>query len=309
MAFIFDLANNEIQSGTLDILNGQFDISFVTAPPVPSNTIISNLTLSSLAPAPLVNNSTSSIWSYQNIILPLNSYSVVPIGFVISKRSSASFDNSNRVIYYSEFTNSIGQPITYTPGLYRINVNFNSSGLINFNATNEYFSGPYINNEPTPKGLLYLLGSSNNTVAFTNPAPTKVNILGSVSGIASRNIIDRNIVSDNGQYDSHIGLDFLTRKVRIGTLGIILNNLRNGLTLWGSNNDTGALSFTQAGIANDINWVQIGSLPTLASGWNLVNSNSSVYWRYIRLSISAGLNPFEIEFYNSSILSTNLNLV
>jgi hypothetical protein len=310
MAFIFDLANNEIQSGTLDILNGQFDISFVTVPPIPSNIVISNLTLSSLPSTPLVNNSTSNIWSYQNIILPLNSYSVAPIGFVISKRSSANFDSNNRVIYYSEFTNSIGQPITYTPGLYRINVNFNSSGLINFNATNEYFSGAYAATEPVPKGLIYLLGTNNNTVAFVNPDPTKFvsrYLFGGGTGQSGTGNTDRNAANFGGTPIRRLTFSFINRRVRLGQLGFILGSASSIPITLSATNDITVFNETNIAAAT---WTTLSTLATRVVGWNFMNSTDLNYWQYFKIELgSDNFDPSEIEFYNSSILSSTLNLV
>ena len=307
MAFIFTLANTEIQSGTLDLLNGQFDLYIVTAAPSLNNTTVSNLTLSNSNVVLLTNAFTSTIWSFSDIVLPLITYSVAPVGFVISKRSTSTSQTTDRVVYYSEFINSLGQIITYTTGLFRINITFKLTGLIAFNATNEYFSGPYINNETIPKGLIYLLGSDNNTVTFTNPSPSKVSIIGNATGSnGGLSITDRIIATDNTAYDGTIAFDFGTRLIRVGVLGIRYNNYVTQGTLWATNSDN--ISFTQAGISNNIDWTQIGTTPGAASNvWEFTTSNNSNYWRYVK--INGNLNIMDIEFYNSSILSSTVNLV
>ena len=305
MSFIFNSANANIINGSLNIFNGLFDLYLVTTVPTISSTKVSDLSLiASSIPILLDNNFTYTIWNFNDTTLPNFTYSVSPIGFVISKRFGINSSNTDLIIYYSELTNSLGQIITYNTGSYRVNINFVTAGLISFDSIYEYFSGAYINSEQVPKGLIYLLGTNNNNTAFSNPNPSKFISTASISGTTA-NLTDRNLGSDNGTYDYHIAFNFLDKKIRVGVAGISINNVRDSIELWGSNSIN--LDFTPSGISNNSNWTQIGSIPNMNGGWNFIQSNSSVYWKYIKFFGNSQLNPFEIEFYSSSILSKTLN--
>ena len=318
MAFIFNTANNEINSGALDILNGLFDIFVVVSIPNQNFNTVSQLTIASnYIPVLLSNNFTSSIWNFNNIILPLTSYPIPPIGFVIAKRLNSNSEQSDPVIYYSEFTNSIGQTINYNTGLYRINIEFNTNGLINFTATNEYFSGVYINNETVPKGMIYLLGSSNNTTLYNNVHTSgKLNSrykFGSTTGFGGNTSVDRTVNNFGGTLFRRITYDFGSiRKIRVGTFGFYTNQTNNNpIGLYGSNYLT---AFTDTEIDTAI-WDLIGTVNSLtANNWIFINNdtNNTNYYRWIKLETINNADTIdygEIEFYNSSIITNSANMV
>lgn len=311
MAFVFTLAETETQVGALDILSGQFDLSIVTTTPSISNTTVSNLTLSNVAPYLLTNNSSTTTWSFQDFVLPLNSYSVAPIGFVISKRSSTNFATTDRVIYYSEFTNSLDQVVVYLPGLYRINVSFKSTGLINFNSTNEYISGDYINNEAYPKGLIYLMGSNNNVTTYTNPTPNKItNRFRTNGGVTTGPItLSTDRIIGTATTCARLLLNvLLDRKIRVGKFGWNASITATApFSLYGSNTIT---AINDASVDVTTNWTLLGSISNCVFGWNFITVTNSTYWSYFKLeSNSDSINIIEIEFYSSSILSSTLNIV
>jgi hypothetical protein len=312
MAFIFNTANNNIISGSLDIFNGIFDLYLVSNIPNPNNTIVSDISIiSGTTNTQLTNNFSSTIWKFVDIVIPNFTYNIVPVGFVVSKRSSAVANNNDPVIYYSEFTNSLGQIITYTIGLYRIYVNFDTNGLISFDSTYEYFSGAFANTETIPKGLIHLLGSNNNTVVYTNPTPTKLNTYyrnqsGSLSAFGDTSFTNR---TNTGTVTVRWVMLNFSKLIRVGTCGILTGTGSSGtLTLFGSNTLT-AFDLTNL---NDVGrWTTLGTLvaPT-ANSWNFVTSTNLTYWKYLKFEMTGtDLQYSEIEFYNSSMISSTINLV
>lgn len=313
MSFLFSLANSEIQSGTLDLLNGVFDLYIVNATPASNNTTVNNLTLSSLPVFSLSNNFTSTKWSFVDTTLPLHTYSVAPVGFVISKRSSSSPQVTDRVIYFSEFYNSIGQVVTYSTGLFRINITFKSTGLIAFNATNEYFSGSYINTEAVPKGIVYLLGTNNNTIPYVNPQPSKIGSRYKYSGgtgVSGATSTNRNNADFSGTAISRATFYFYDNQIRLGVFGYN-SSISNavGLTIYGSNS---LLEHTDAEIDNTSYWTTLGTISSIATGMNFITSNNDTYWTYLKLesndAVTDNIIFGELEFYSSSIISSSLNL-
>lgn len=313
MSFIFTSANDNIVNGSINLFNGQFDLYLVTAVPVISSTIVSDLTLVALStPVLLTNNSTSTKWNFNDITLPNFNYSVSPIGFVISKRLGANSSNTDPVIYYSELTNSLGQLVTYNTGVYRVNINFVSTGLISFDSVFEYFSGAYVNNEPVPKGLIYLLGTNNNTTSFVNPVPSKIDIYyrtsdENYSGYNSSGQTNRSIAGD--VTCRYIMMNF-SKLIRVGTVGVFVGSSSGSiLSLYGSNTLS---TFDFSNFVNEQLWTLLGSLNSPTSNTcNFITSTNPVYWKYLKFEINSAtdLQFNEIEFYNSSILSTTLNMV
>lgn len=319
MGFIFNTANTNINNGSLDILNGQFYIYIVTSTPNQTFNTVSELTLATNSiPTLLTNNSTTTIWNFNNIILPLTSYPIAPMGFVISKRIGSVISNTDPVIYYSEFTNSIGQTINYTTGLYRINIEFNSNGLIYFDVTNEYFAGAYVNNEAVPKGMIYLLGTNNNTTTYTNPGNSGKVIcrfkFGTTTGVSGTSDLDRIATNFGGTNISRKTFDFgATRKIRMGTFAFYTNQTNtNPVSIYGSNSLT---SFTDSEIDIDGYWTLLGTLNTLtANNWMFINNTSgnNSYWRWIKLETNNKASTVdwgEMELYNCSIITSSVNLV
>jgi hypothetical protein len=312
MSFIFSTANNEIDSGALDVLNGNFDLYLLTTTPDINNTVVSDLSaVSGMSPIPLVNNFTSTIWSFQTVTTPVYTYTTAPIGYVITKRTGATAANTDRVIYFSPLLNSLGQLIYYSTGNYRIVINFDVEGIINFTTTNEYFSGAYVNTETIPKGVSYLLGSNNNTTIFTNPSPSK--ITGryqntSTTGTIGNEFFDRISTNATSSY-KRVVFSFPGRRIRLGTFAWLSNIASADMCYIYGNNDMGALTDPNISTAN---WTLLSSNSSITGSntWNFLNTINNNYWTYLKWEcISDSFNAHEIEFYNSSIISSSLNLV
>lgn len=313
MSFIFNSANNNIIAGSLDLFNGTFNLYVVKNIPVSTSNTVSNLSLfSNISPIELTNNFTTNSWSFLSTVIPLYTYNTQPVGFVISKQLSTNPSASDPIIYFSEFTNSLGQIIIYSTGFYRIIVNFSTTGVISFSNTNEYFSGTFINSEATPKGVIYLLGSNNNTAPFINPTPLKLNTYfrnsaGTTSAFGSLAFTNRNNATSS--LSKWVMVDCLNKKIKVKTAGVFLGTSSAGtLTLFGSNTLS---AFDLANLTDATKWTSLGSIvaPT-ASSWNFINCTDLNYYQYLKYEMVSGadIQINQIEFYSSSILSSSLNL-
>jgi hypothetical protein len=309
--FIFTAANTS--AGNLS--TGTFYAHCVTTLPVISNTTVANLVISNAVgyvPLVLIGLSYNSTrWTFADISFPSYNFTVAPIGIVICKQLGGSPATTDPVICYSDFTNALAQVITTGTGTYVVSLLFsNTLGAINFVDRYRYSSGAYVNTESVPPGSIYLLGSNNNTVGFTNPAGSKIN----VNRRNSSNIFeaisyptDRDALTN--QSAKIIAIDFINYRLQIGVVGLRTANFASSsVSVYGSNsiavlNDTTTLdpSF----------WTLLGSFSSvLPNTINLVTVNNSTYWQHIKLeqTTNGTFASTEIEFYSSSMSSLNINL-
>lgn len=298
--FIFNWATAALAAATLDLSTGNYYAHLVTTVPALGHSTVADLVLptGTYAATPLTGLSYNSTrWTFDSFSFPRYSFVSAPTGVVICKRNGATPATTDGIVCYSDFNNSIGQIISLRVGDYVVNLQFGSSGAINFSYRYQYSSGAYSNTESIPKGIIYLLGSANNTQTFANPNPSKLNCSG------SDRIIDRIPLTDNLSSESIIGFDFLANTIKVGKVGILSNNASGSQTLWGSNDNI----IFPTGIASNASWSQIGSISSLpASQWSFINSTDLTFWRFIK--IQGPLNIMELEFYESTILSPTVNL-
>jgi hypothetical protein len=311
--FIFDWANTAIAAATLNLNTGNYYAHLVTTPPAQSSLTVADLTLpviNGYASTPLTGlSNNSSRWTFDSFSFPKYAFAAAPTGIVVCKRSGATAASTDEVICYSDFNNSINQPITLSVGAYVVNLNFGNNGAINYSYRYQYSSGAYVNTETIPKGLIYLIGTKNNTVAFSDPNPSKItqNTLGATSFTDRDHTMS---ASYNGLIN--MALDLGTLKIRPGTIGIFNYSTTNGsVQIWGSNNLGGNFS------TNATNTSLYTSLGTFSvTGWEYAMKtfvvNNPDFWRYFLFQITpsgTGLSPTEIEFYSSSVLSPTQNFV
>jgi hypothetical protein len=313
--FIFNWADAAIDAATLDLSTGTYYAHLVTSTPLLTDTTVANLVLPTSAgyAGKLLTNMvyTTQKWSFDNFSFPRYTFATLPpIGMVICKRVGASFASTDPVICYSDFVNSLAQVILGQVGIYVVSEEFTASGAISFAYRYQYSSGSYINgaNGGVPFGLIYLLGTANNTTSFSNPSPTKLPSLGS-SGSVQALITDRSISGSANSADT--AWDFGNKSVRVGNFGYTHNqSLSTPVVIYGSNN---LPSWSSTEIINNANWTQLATVaPSVNTtiGWHIIPVSSSTYWRYLRFSAgSSGIGLNEIELYNSSIISPTQNLI
>jgi hypothetical protein len=313
--FIFDWADVAITAATLDLSAGDYYAHLVTTQPSPTSTTVANLVLptsAGYAGYQLTNMVyTTQKWSFDNFSFPRYIFATLPpIGMVICKRVGASFASTDPVICYSDFVNSIGQVISGQVGVYVVAEQFMISGAISFAYRYQYSSGSYINgaNAGVPFGLLYLLGTANNTTTFTNPGSSKMVVLTSGGGQEPL-LFNRDISYSTGS--TKVALDFGSRSIKVGGFGYLVSTPSlEPVTIYGSNS---LPNWSVAEVISDTNWTPIATTTSAtnnSSGWKLAISNSTTFWRYLKWGQPANnMTIAEMELYNSVILSPDQNLI
>ncbi len=313
--FIFNAAAAALTAATLDLSTGSYYAHLVTTTPLLTDSTVSNLvvsTASGYAPTTLTGLSDNSQrWTFDSFTFPRYIFAVTPpVGVVICKRAGASPANSDQIICYSDFLNSIGQVILTPVGAYLISLAFGTSGAINKTYRYQYSSGVFVST--SPNGIIDLLGTSNGTIAFVNPVPGKLTCLTSAG---SSNIVTfTNKIINSGFSASlqNIAFDFGARTVRVGQFGYKQVTPFSGVTtIYGSNN---LPAWDQPTLADNGYWTALSTVTAAtnndpANSWILAPVTSTQYWRYLKMGITTGQNIAEIELFNSSILSPNQNLV
>jgi hypothetical protein len=314
--FISNAASAELTAATLDLSTGNYYAHLVTTIPLLTQATAADLVLpttSGYASTPLTGLSYNSTrWTFDSFSFPKYNFVAAPKGIAICKRAGTTPANTDRFICYSDFNNSIGQNISLQVGVYVVNLQFGSRGAINFSYKYKYSSGSYINTESVPKGLIYLIGSKNNTTAFVNPASSgglinlKFNNT-SVSTVTNRVALEG---SQSSLLSQSIAFDFgglQINPVNIGLYNYVATfNTSVNVNIYGSNS---LPSFSASGL-NSTYYTNIysGISSNWINKWDFFAANTSEYWRYLLFTISASnLLISEIEFYDSSIISPTLN--
>jgi hypothetical protein len=313
--FIFNWADAALSATTLDLSTGTYYAHIVTTQPSLTDTTVANLVLTSAAgyTGQLLTNMvyTTQKWSFDNFSFPRYIFATLPpVGMVICKRIGASFASTDPVICYSDFVNAVAQVITGQVGVYVLSQQFMVSGAISFTYRYQYTSGAYAagTGSGVPFGLIYLMGTANNTVSFANPVPSKII---SIATSTVNDLTPTNRIASGGLIDKDLAFDFGARTVKVGDFGYLLGGASSqSVTIYGSNS---LPAWNTTELANNSNWTAIASTTAATNnsvGWKLATSSSSTYWRYLRMSTqSAPMYMYEIELYNSTILSPNQNMV
>jgi hypothetical protein len=277
-----------------------------SAPLISANTVSDLSSILISTPQVLTGVSyTSQIFTFIDQIFNTRTYTSAHVGFVLVERVGASFSNSDPLIAFVPHTNTLGQEIPKPVGTYAINFDFAATGLFSVINAWQYDSGAYVNSEPIPKGLIYLIGSANNTTSFSNPAISPSNKILFTSGAGS---FDRNTNIDNAAIVGTYGIDFINKRLRVGDMGILTNNPCSSIVTISGSNQNISIPLLSA-LSYDNYWTEIGSVSSLPSNvWSFISSSSNVFWRYLRVKSNGNLNPFEIEFYNSSVISPTQNI-
>jgi hypothetical protein len=316
--FIFNSANSQISLNTLDLSTGNYYAHLVVSVPVIGSSSVANLDLVSVPgyTSRLLTGLSlnASRWTFDSFDFPLNAFNPAPVGVVICKMSGATPSSTDLVICYSDFVNSISQIVLFTAGSYVVNLQFSSLGAINFSYRYQYSSGAYFNNETFPKGLIYLIGSNNNTLSFSAPTSKILQRFSGVVGTIS--LINR--VSD-GTFSAAggtklYGLDFQSLLVKPGTLRLFSAPPSAGTpfanyTIFASNNaNINAVNWTDLSL-----YTQLGVPTGVTSSFEIsIPLNSLTFWRFFLIQVVTGNTTtytLEAEFYNSSALSPTINFV
>jgi hypothetical protein len=307
--FIFNWATAALAAATLDLSTGNYYAHLVTTVPALGHATVADLVLpttSSYASTPLTGLSYNSTrWTFDSFSFPKYSFVSAPTGVVICKRNGATPATTDGIVCYSDFNNSIGQVISLQVGIYLVNLQFGTQGAINFSFRYQYSSTTFASTEPIPKGLIYLIGTKNNTQTFVNPltsATTNTN-----NGVATPDYTDRGL-GTVPIFLSRYAFDFGNIRIKPGVFGLYHRDaVSKTIELSASNN---LLAFNIANIDNNSLWTILGSSTNPVAGWNFITNSNNSYWQYFKLrssDSSVSLTLQEIEFYNSVALSPTAN--
>lgn len=320
---LFTNARNQIQGGTLNLASGTFYLHLVTAVPSISVTDVSQLSLATgptYAPTILSGLSyASGVWNFSEALIPsYDNTGANIVGFVICKQAGGSPASTDVPIVFSLLQSDTGAYITLDPNNEQLKIKFNPAGILKAVNTYAYTCGAYATPFDT-NGIIYKLGTKNDTQSYTNPncVYTLYPNSTSIAELYSDRSQD-NYSPIGGTYGRMLGLDFgasggYNRQLRMGKLliGIYESQGNPTFTIEGTNSVPSINNmYTSVGI----NWSPVGSFTVPSQnfgsiGWYLFTINDNNYWRYFRIFSNSGfVHLSEIEFYESTISTATLNL-
>lgn len=150
------------------------------------------------------------------------------------------------------------------------------------------------------------MGTYNNTQTYTNRFTTTF-----IKNYFGTDVTNRDAGDFVGFFDDKFAIDFnaCNTTVKVGSFGFKNRDSETGVTatLDGSNT---LPDFGDTSVTNNSFWTSLGSVTNFVGGWNFINCTNVNYWRYFRVKASGGVSRLalqEIEFYNSSALSSTIN--
>lgn len=297
-SFLFSPADSE------DLSTGVYYVHIVTSEPLTSATLVSDLTIttaSTYVPYTLTGLTyTTTKWTFNNFTFPLYNFTTAPLGIVICKRLGSNFSSTDPIIYYADFINTLNQSIALIPGKYNLTVNFPISGIINFQLYYNYSAGAYVNTEAIPPGLIYLLSTRNNTQSWTSITNNSIlPIIEPFLDLFNKSLDGLGVAQDKWAFS------FGSRSIKVGTFAFWSRDSRSSTwSLYGSN------VYTSGSVDVSSQWTLLGTSDSITSGVNFVTCNSNIYYKNLKLVCSESFGTLqEIEFYNSSMYSTDENLM
>ena len=289
---------------SLDLSTGVYYVHIVTAEPSQAATTVSQLTISdaiNYVPYTLSGLTyTTTKWTFNNFTFPTYTFNTVPLGIVICKKLGASFNNSDPVIYYADFLNTLNQVVALTTGKYTLTVNFPSNGVIAFQPYYNYTAGAYANTETIPPGLLYLLATRNGTQTWQTLTDNSIIPLVTASlDLFNKNLDNLSVTQNTWAFS------FGSRRIRVGTFAFWSRDTTVGhnWSLHGSN------IYTSGSIDISTDWTLLGTSASIVAGVNFITCTNTTYWKFFKLVCTTGGVLQEIEFYNSSMYSTDADLM
>lgn len=298
---------------TQDLSTGVFYAHIVSTEPSLSATNVSQINVTDAigyVPYVLTGLTFNTLkWTFDNFTYPAYNYVTSPYGVVVCKQLGSTPVSTDPVIYYTSLDNAINQTVIFPTGKYTLNVSFPIDGIIVYKQYYSYNSGPYINTEPVPKGLMFLLGTRNNTQPFLQPRDNAILINSSGDPNTRAYFFDRVINADISNSNSYIAINYGSRRIRLGTVGLKGNKSETfGWNIYGSNIAT---DITASSVNLASNWTLLGTTPNTNATWQFTNCTNLTYWKYLKFSTTTGAGGTidEIEFYNSSMYSTDENLM
>jgi hypothetical protein len=270
----------------------------------------------------------SKTLSFTNQIFASRTYTVPTVGYVLALRSGGSFSNSDLLICYSPHTNAFGQEIIFGVGTYAIGLRFSAGGLFSVADAWQYSIGAFIPNggQVWSNGLLQLMGTRNNTVAFSNPLNNAgagpINYIGSSGSSSYLNMGTRtaNTTALNS-LNSSVMLNFKDGDVKFNSGAFFSLNGYNDntrLKLYATNYL--AQGWTSAALLDPANWTLLTTYTNPYNPASLFDFSptfsTSSYFKYLKLELEK-VNPAgvfagvfgNIDFFKCTIRTPFENFV
>jgi hypothetical protein len=336
--YLFAPAKSAIENNSLNLSTGNYYAVLVQTLPDVNTTTVAGLSLcagagyTAVPLSGLVYNPNSK-WTFDDFRFSKAQFTTPVMGVVICKRLGTIPVPTDILIVFSSLINSLNYPYILKPGNFAVDVDIPPSGLIQFETFTGYSSGVWNGVQPLNNGIFNLIGTKNNTVAYSNP--TDINpvnnqvrvckietngILTNIDSVADKSNNAVGIfpsgVANFPQYSllfDFWGINGASKKyIKVGDIGF--NTFQNSLlisTFFCSNdpsvynNPLSTALWTQVGVGNF-------SIFTGSSGLVLTRPTID-YFRFLRFNfiVNNNFNSLfgisNIDFYDSTILSNTLN--
>jgi hypothetical protein len=306
---------NSAPLGDLGI--GTYYAIVVSALPLVSAATIANLSIPPAFPPFILQSQTLTVskWTFADFTFANFAYPSNLYGVVVARRIGSSPATTDPLINFSPFVNTLGQEFLMPAGSYAIPVTFGALGAMQITPVYRYSSGVYVagGDGGYPRGLIYLMGTKNNTLAFNNPVTRGMLTTMDYQGNPADYLTDR-LGSIGTVSDYSRGIDFLSNRVRVGNFAFRGDTNGNYVTyaLMGSNN-LPSQSLSSIAVNSSTGWTALGSITAGSNSYGGVATSLDpvTFWRYLRITatVYAGENHLaEVEFYNSTIESPIINI-
>lgn len=249
---------------------------------------------------------------------PFFNYTVDTVGYCVARLVGSAPSIADKLICFNGYQNALDQDIITPPGAFSNSFSLDpAKGVLELIPAYRYTSGALGTPAPAafPQGLIYLLGTRNNTIAFANPATdTRLYAWRASDGSLFNGIYDRTNGNDGAL--NHI-LDTRINRIRVGKILVRVNaNALTGVTWYGSNSIP-ELSLT-TGTVNEVyndtsEWTAL-TTPTNCppNAWTSLQSNdTTTFWNYLKYECTGNTNNSitTVEFSESTWQSTKINMV
>lgn len=338
--FTFNAAVPGIRAGTIPLAAGTFYAHLVTAEPLVTHTVVSDLSIISYpAYAPTVLTSqtfTGGVWKFANLQWPVvnGSSDVTTMGFVICQQMGGSPASTDPLIVFSRIK-ILGVPVTITasPGE-RVKVDIDqTNGILNTLDKYTFQAGNFSTYGDT-NGLFYMMGTRNGRQAWQSPRtlnqidliipPIASGSIASNNGVNQVNsvrIFDRSVSPDAQMNANNTYMNVFSfkggRLLNLKDAKFAMNAYHSGAFVY---NFYGAKGFTNADEASEINntanWTYLGSFTTNTGvqqyyGPFALNQSVDDFFPYIGYKLSPSGNYYtiaELEIYDAILASNTADL-
>lgn len=312
-SFVFTQARSNILSGALDLsVPANYYLVLVTTAPTANANTVADLVVSDATgyqPQLLLGqNFSANVLSFDDATFESMSATTPIVGAALCKRAGGSFSGTDQAICFSQLSSGGGSVVQATPNAEKIKIQFDLQGILSISDLYGYSAGAYSGAFPDTSGVIYLLGSNNGTVAFSNPAPNKISVITQSGAVNGANLFDRD-VSAPAVNDRRIAIDFHgdgSRKIKVKpTKGFCrCVGATNAYQVFGSNTlPSFSPSFLDSGNGY---WTSLGDV--LNNAVSTLSATTHYRWFFFYSPYNGDVLG-NVEFYEADVISDAYNFV